>query len=106
LMPETFGDVVDLLVPELQRRGRYKTDYQPGTLREKLFGAGPRAPWRAAPSGPLPPSPGDSVGQRMQAVSRPRYPLSNADKASRKIGPQGAGLLASRLNSPHASKAL
>jgi hypothetical protein len=40
LMPETFTDVVDLLVPELQRRGRYKADYQPGTLREKLFGAG------------------------------------------------------------------
>jgi FMN-dependent oxidoreductase (nitrilotriacetate monooxygenase family) len=40
LMPETFTNVVDLLVPELQRRGRYKVDYQPGTLREKLFGAG------------------------------------------------------------------
>jgi FMN-dependent oxidoreductase (nitrilotriacetate monooxygenase family) len=40
LMPETFTDVVDLLVPELQRRARYKADYQPGTLREKLFGAG------------------------------------------------------------------
>jgi hypothetical protein len=25
--PETFVDVVDLLVPELQRRGRYKTEY-------------------------------------------------------------------------------
>jgi long-chain alkane monooxygenase len=36
--PETFVDVVDLLVPELQRRGRYKTDYAKGTLREKLFG--------------------------------------------------------------------
>jgi alkanesulfonate monooxygenase SsuD/methylene tetrahydromethanopterin reductase-like flavin-dependent oxidoreductase (luciferase family) len=40
VMPETFIDVVDLLVPELQRRGRYKADYQPGTLREKLFGSG------------------------------------------------------------------
>jgi len=38
--PETFIDVVELLVPELQRRGRYKVDYRPGTLREKLFGAG------------------------------------------------------------------
>jgi alkanesulfonate monooxygenase len=37
---ETFTDIVDLLVPELQRRGRYKKAYQPGTLREKLFGAG------------------------------------------------------------------
>ena len=34
--PETFVDVVDLLVTELQRRGRYKTAYSEGTLREKL----------------------------------------------------------------------
>ncbi|MGA2793147.1 MAG: LLM class flavin-dependent oxidoreductase [Roseiarcus sp.] len=40
--PETFADVADLLVPELQRRGRYKTAYRPGTLREKLFGGAPR----------------------------------------------------------------
>ena len=40
VMPETFIDVVELLVPELQRRGRHKADYRPGTLREKLFGAG------------------------------------------------------------------
>ena len=36
--PETFVDVVDLLTPELQRRGRYKTAYAEGSLREKLFG--------------------------------------------------------------------
>ena len=36
--PETFEGVVDLLVPELQRRGRYKRAYAPGTLRRKLFG--------------------------------------------------------------------
>lgn len=41
---ETFVDVVELLVPELQKRGVFKTDYAPGTLREKLFGAGPRLP--------------------------------------------------------------
>ena len=35
--PETFVDVADFLVPELQRRGRYKSAYQTGTLREKLF---------------------------------------------------------------------
>ncbi len=29
---------MNLLVPELQKRGVYKQDYQPGTLREKLFG--------------------------------------------------------------------
>ncbi|KOR02215.1 LLM class flavin-dependent oxidoreductase [Pluralibacter gergoviae] len=42
LTHETFTDVVELLVPELQKRGVYKKEYQPGTLREKLFGAGPR----------------------------------------------------------------
>jgi alkanesulfonate monooxygenase len=36
--PETFVDVVDFLVPELQRRGRYKMAYTNGTLREKLVG--------------------------------------------------------------------
>ncbi len=39
---ETFTDVVDLLVPELQKRGVYKQDYQTGTLREKLFNQGDR----------------------------------------------------------------
>ena len=38
--PETFEDMVDLVVPELQRRGRYKRNYAPGTLREKLYGEG------------------------------------------------------------------
>jgi long-chain alkane monooxygenase len=40
VMPETFADFVDLVVPELQRRGRYKRDYAPGTLREKFYGRG------------------------------------------------------------------
>jgi FMN-dependent oxidoreductase (nitrilotriacetate monooxygenase family) len=40
LTPETFVDVVDLVVPELQRRGLYKTEYAAGTLREKLYGPG------------------------------------------------------------------
>lgn len=42
VMPETFSDVVDHLVPELQRRGAFKQEYAPGTYREKLFGRGPR----------------------------------------------------------------
>ncbi|MXN80279.1 5,10-methylene tetrahydromethanopterin reductase, partial [Burkholderia sp. 4701] len=37
-------DVVELVVPELQRRGAYQTDYAPGTLRAKLHRAGPRLP--------------------------------------------------------------
>jgi FMN-dependent oxidoreductase (nitrilotriacetate monooxygenase family) len=38
VMPECVADVVDLLIPELQARGIYKTAYAPGTLRDKLFG--------------------------------------------------------------------
>jgi hypothetical protein len=48
--PETFADIVDLVVPELQRRGVYKLDYMPGSLREKLFGPG-QARFAVKPSG-------------------------------------------------------
>ncbi len=44
LTPGTFKDLADLVVPELQVRGLFKHDYAPGTLREKLFGRGPRLP--------------------------------------------------------------
>ena len=40
ISPGDFEDIVDLLIPELVRRGRYKQAYQQGTLREKLFGQG------------------------------------------------------------------
>jgi alkanesulfonate monooxygenase len=40
--PETYVDIVDLLVPELQRRGAYKRRYATGTFREKLYGDGQR----------------------------------------------------------------
>ena len=36
---ESFSDFVDLVVPELQRRGVYKQVYHPETLREKLLPA-------------------------------------------------------------------
>ncbi len=36
--PESYADFIDLVVPELQNRGVYKTAYAPGTLRRKLFG--------------------------------------------------------------------
>jgi long-chain alkane monooxygenase len=39
---ETFSDIAGYLVPELQRRGAFKRDYAPGTLREKLFGGSAR----------------------------------------------------------------
>ncbi|MGE0487211.1 MAG: LLM class flavin-dependent oxidoreductase [Gammaproteobacteria bacterium] len=50
VMPECMEEFVDLVVPEMQRRGIYKTRYTPGTMREKIFGQGPRlrAPHPAA----------------------------------------------------------
>jgi FMN-dependent oxidoreductase (nitrilotriacetate monooxygenase family) len=38
VVPECIDDVIELLVPALQERGAYKTAYQDGTYREKLFG--------------------------------------------------------------------
>lgn len=46
VVPECYEDFVDLVVPELQQRGALKSAYAPGTLREKLFGAGARLPAR------------------------------------------------------------
>lgn len=42
--PETYEDFVDLVVPELQNRGRFRTAYTEGSLRHKLYGAGDRLP--------------------------------------------------------------
>lgn len=38
--PGSFQDFIELIVPELQKRGLYKKEYQTGTYREKLFGEG------------------------------------------------------------------
>ncbi len=35
--PESYVDFIELVIPELQRRGSYKTAYDAGSLREKLF---------------------------------------------------------------------
>ena len=34
--PGCFEEFVDMVVPELQRRGRYRTEYPGSTLRENL----------------------------------------------------------------------
>lgn len=44
VVPETYEDFVDIVVPELQSRGRYRTSYAEGSLRHKLFGQGNRLP--------------------------------------------------------------
>jgi len=38
--PSGFRDFVELVVPELQRRGRVRSQYESSTLREHFFGAG------------------------------------------------------------------
>jgi alkanesulfonate monooxygenase SsuD/methylene tetrahydromethanopterin reductase-like flavin-dependent oxidoreductase (luciferase family) len=48
VVPESYDDFIDLVVPELQNRGRYKTAYGEGTLRSKLFGEGDLLPGRHA----------------------------------------------------------
>ena len=42
--PESYEDFIDLVIPELQARGVYKTAYADGTLREKLFKRGAKLP--------------------------------------------------------------
>ena len=46
--PESYEDFVELVVPELQSRGSYKTAYAEGSLRHKVFGAGDLLPARHA----------------------------------------------------------
>ena len=60
--PGTFEDFVDGVVPVLQKRGVMQTEYQAGTLREKLYGPGharlspphPAAQYRRSASAPAP----------------------------------------------------
>ncbi|QTN00498.1 NtaA/DmoA family FMN-dependent monooxygenase [Sediminibacillus dalangtanensis] len=44
ITPGTFQDFVDLVVPILQERGLIRSRYEGETLRDNLFGAGPRLP--------------------------------------------------------------
>ena len=46
--PESYADFIDLVIPELQSRGAYKTAYEEGAFRHKLFGQGDRLPARHA----------------------------------------------------------
>lgn len=42
--PESHHDFIRLVIPELQQRGRFKTEYETGTLRHKLIGQGNHLP--------------------------------------------------------------
>lgn len=66
--PGGYRDFAELVVPELQRRGVYKTEYAPGTLREKIFGPG-----RARP-----PSSHPAARFRDQAAAEPHRETTSA----------------------------
>jgi hypothetical protein len=36
VMPRSLNDFVDLVIPELQRRGLFRTEYKGDTLRERM----------------------------------------------------------------------
>lgn len=42
--PESHHDFIQFVIPELQQRGRYKTAYEQGSLRHKIFNRGDRLP--------------------------------------------------------------
>ena len=44
ITPGSFEDIVRYVVPVLTARGAYAAEYEPGTLRHALFGAGDRLP--------------------------------------------------------------
>lgn len=61
LAHETMENFIDMVVPELQQRGMFKTEYRSGTLREKL-----RAKARAQQSTTPPPA----IADRVQVMRR------------------------------------
>ena len=89
--PGDFEDISDMLVPELTRRGRYKTAYAEGTLREKLFGKG-RARLDRAASGRAVPAAGEREGGGVicpspRSASKPQAVLRARDSTSRRRHP-------------------
>ncbi|MEK3698104.1 LLM class flavin-dependent oxidoreductase [Paenibacillus sp. FSL R10-2199] len=40
ILPASYEDFIELVVPVLQRRGIFKEEYEEGTFRERLFGKG------------------------------------------------------------------
>jgi alkanesulfonate monooxygenase len=60
VVPESYEDFIDIVIPELQNRGLYKTAYAEGSLRRKLFGQGDRLPGRH-PAGAFRPAPASAA---------------------------------------------
>jgi alkanesulfonate monooxygenase len=61
-LPGGLNDFVDMVIPELQRRGLFRTDYEGRTLRDNL--GLPRPASRYAGSADLPSAPKHGAGTR------------------------------------------
>jgi len=48
-LPGSLEDFVDMVIPELRRRGLFRTEYEGRTLRENLGLPRPPGRWRAVP---------------------------------------------------------
>lgn len=66
ITPGSFEDIVEYVIPALERRGWYDRTYTPGTLRHKLFGRGDLLP-----------------DNHRGAAYRPGGPLSTIDDSAR-----------------------
>ncbi|WP_066902953.1 LLM class flavin-dependent oxidoreductase [Millisia brevis] len=66
ITPGSFEDIVEHVIPALERRGWYDRTYTPGTLRHKLFGRGDLLP-----------------DNHRGAAYRPGGPLSTIDDSAR-----------------------
>lgn len=76
--PESHQDFIRLVIPELQQRGRFKTQYEHGTLRQKLIHRGdhlptehPVHPFRCQPS---------TQSDALHAVDQPQIETAQDDK--------------------------
>jgi alkanesulfonate monooxygenase len=50
VLPQSLNEFVDLVVPELQRRGLFRTAYEGTTLRENLGLKRPASRYASAPA--------------------------------------------------------
>jgi alkanesulfonate monooxygenase len=48
-LPGSLNDFVDMVIPELQRRGLFRTEYEGQTLRQNLGLPKPRSRWESVP---------------------------------------------------------
>ncbi|MBT0566236.1 LLM class flavin-dependent oxidoreductase [Williamsia sp. CHRR-6] len=61
ITPGSFLDVIEHVIPALERRGAYQREYVPGTLRHKLFGEGDLLPDRHRGAGYRPGAPHSTI---------------------------------------------